>query len=117
MGKTILIVVKNFDISFTIETLLRKNGYNVIGVNNADDCLKELKKNRINLILIDGVGLVARTKILETAVKIKGLKIAYLIHDEYDEKDLKLYKNVVGFIDEPRNINNFLIKLKELLNQ
>lgn len=112
MAKTIMLVDNDSDVCSTIETLLKKNGYRVISAVDAEECLKKLKSNKLNLLLISAM--MPRKKILENAVKIKGLKIAYLIADESETENLELYENVVGFIDEPRNINDFLARIKEM---
>jgi DNA-binding response OmpR family regulator len=113
--KTIMIVVSNPDVSSTIGTLLKKNGYRVTVAFNADECLEKLKNGKPDLILIEGVGIIARTKILETVTKLKKIKVAYLITDESETENLKLYGNVIGFIDEPTNINEFLKKIRGLM--
>ena len=111
--KTILIVDDHPDIVFTIELLLKKNNYNVLTALSAEECVKKLKTNKPNLILIDG--LAAREKILDAAAKVRGLRIAYLITDEAEKENFKLYSNVAGFINEPSDIKKFLEKIKELL--
>jgi len=111
--KRILIFDNNLDNGLTIKVLLKKNGYEVSNSINQQDCIKKLKKSKPDLFLIDAM--MPREKILKTAIKIKGLKIIYLITDESEKEHLKLYKNVVGFINEPRDINSFLNKIKEFL--
>ena len=113
MAKTIMVVTGKLDTSLTIKTLLEKNGYEVIVAANADECLKKLKINKPGLFLI--VSMMPKEKILETATKLKRVKIAYLITNEDENEELKLYSNVIGFVDEPRDINGFLRKIKEFL--
>lgn len=108
-------VVVDSDVSLTIETLLKENGYSVISVANADECITRLKSSQPNLILVDGVGVEEKANILEAAKRYKKMKVAYLIRDRSEQGDLKLYSNVVGFVDEPRNIREFLKKIKEML--
>lgn len=113
MGKRIMIVVDDSDTCSTIETLLKRNGYEVVCAVDSEDCLKKLESDKPNLLLISS--LMPKEKILENATKIKGLKIAYLTADESEIGHLDLYKNVVGFVDEPRDIDKFLKKIKDLL--
>lgn len=113
MAKKIMLVHDKSDVCSTIKTLLEKNDYEVIIAYNAEECIKKLKNNKPDLILINGI--MNRSRVLEVASKLTGVKIAYLIVDESEEENLKLYKNVIGFINEPRNINEFLKKIKELI--
>jgi DNA-binding response OmpR family regulator len=114
MIKSVMILDGNLDTCSTIETILRKNDYNVIIAKNNLDCLKKLKIHKPNLLLIPSMA--SKENILESVVKIKGLKIVYLVTDESEMENLKLYKNVLGFINEPRDIHEFLEKIKKILS-
>lgn len=116
MAKTIMVMHKNRDTREAIKTLLEANGYGVIEVASFKDYSAKLNKN-IDLILIDLIlidALASRKDVLEVAKK-HDLKVAYFSSGDVDEKELSLYKNVVGSIDEPHDIEKFLSKIKELL--
>lgn len=113
MRKTILLFNHNLDTCFTIKTLLERNGYDVVTVTTAENCLKKLDIFNPSLLLMEST--LPREKVLKKAVKMKNLKIAYLIVDKSEMEYLKLYKNVIGFINEPTNIKNFIDKIEELL--
>jgi len=55
-----------------------------------------------------------RKEILVEVGKRK-IKAAYFVSENMDESELKLYKNVIGLIEEPRDIKLFLSKIKILL--
>jgi len=111
VAKTIMVMHKNRDTRESIKTLLVANGYNVIGAVSFDDYLVKVNKN-IDLVLVDG--LMPRKDIIEIAKK-NGLNVAYFLSDDVNEKELELYKNVIGYIDEPHDIKEFLLKIKKLL--
>jgi len=57
--------------------------------------------------LIDG--LAEKNKILDIVTKMRGVKVGYLITEESEKEDLKLYRNVVGFVDFDKN--SFALRL------
>ena len=112
--KTIMVMHKDPDTRRSIKTLLEKNKYNVIEVVSFKDFKEKIKQQGLDLVLIDG--LIPRKEIIDITNK-KDVKTAYFMSDTVDEKELALYKNVVGFVDEPRDINKFLEKIKQLLKK
>jgi DNA-binding response OmpR family regulator len=113
MNKTILIFDDDTDTRETIKTILEKNGYNVFTAVNCDACLKKIEKIKPDLVLIESF--MSKKGILECVGKMKNTKIAYLITDEDEKEDLDLYKNVIGFVKEPFNIDEFLKDIKRLI--
>jgi DNA-binding response OmpR family regulator len=111
MAKTIMVIHKNWDTRGAIKTLLEANAYEVIEVTSFEDYSAKVNKN-IDLILIDALR--SRKNVLEVAKKY-NLKVAYFFSDEISEEELALYGNVVGSIDEPRDIKKFLLEVKALL--
>jgi DNA-binding NtrC family response regulator len=114
MNKTIMVVMDKRDDRETIKTLLRKNNYNVITSTNCKNCLEKIKKYKPTLILIGSFQ--SRTNILEAVQKIKSVKIVHITTDIKEKENLKLYKNVIGFIEEPFDIEEFLKKIDKLVN-
>ncbi len=114
MKKTIMIVDNDRDTRFTIKTILKKNQYKVISTANCNNCLEKIKKHKPNFILMGCYN--PRKEVLEAVKKTKGLKIIYLITDEEREEKLALYKNVIGFIKKPFNVNNFLKQIEKMTN-
>ena len=102
---------KDPDTRMSVRTLLEANGYNVIEVVSFKDFLAKVNKN-IDLVIING--LMPRDKIVEVSQK-NGLRVAYFLSAEISEEELSLYKNVVGGIDEPHDIKEFLRKIKVLI--
>jgi DNA-binding NtrC family response regulator len=114
MNKTIMVAMDKQDDRETIKTLLKKNNYNVITSTNCKNCLAKIKKYKPHLILIGSFQ--SRTNILEEVQKIKDIKIIHITTDIKEKENLKLYRNVIGFIEEPFDIKEFLKKIDKLLN-
>jgi len=116
MGKTIMVVDDEPDVQDTVKTVLEQNGYTVITANDGDECLKKLKTEKPDLILMDIM--MPGTPVKEVVKKIKGTKIAYLSvvrMSEAEREDLLKAKNIVDFIQKPFDINKLLAKVKELV--
>lgn len=109
-----MVMHENPDTRLSIKTLLEKNLYDVIEVESFEDFLKKIEGEKPDLILQNG--LMPRNKILEI-IQNKGLKVVFFIADDVDQKELSLYKNVIGFIDEPREIEKFLKEIDRFLKK
>ncbi len=109
-----MLMHKNPDTRCSIKTLLEKNGYDVTEVESFEDFLEKIEQQQFDLALVDG--LMPRMKILET-LKEKNIKSVFFISEDVDEDELKLYENVIGFIEEPQEINEFLEKIKGMLDK
>jgi two-component system OmpR family response regulator len=117
MSKTIMVVDDEEDIRSTIKTVLEKKGYTVITASNGKDCLEKLESgDKPELILLDIM--MPGIPVKEIVPKIKGIKILYFssvkMSDE-EKKDLEKAGNVVGFIQKPFDINDFVKKVKSLV--
>jgi DNA-binding response OmpR family regulator len=115
VAKTIMIVDDEEDVRTTVETILKKNGYRVITASNGDDCLKKLKTEKPDLILLDTM--MPGMPVKEVIKKIKDTKIAYFTvvrTTEAEKKDLLKSKNIVDFIQKPFDMNEFLERVKKL---
>jgi len=116
MPKTIMVVDDEPDIRETVKLILEKNGYKVITAVNGDDCLKKLKTNKPDLILLDIM--MPGTPVKDVVPKIKNIKIAYLSVvrvGEAEKEDLMSSKNIVDFIQKPFDIGTLLKKIKKLV--
>jgi len=116
MGKHIMVVDDEKDNITTVKTALEANGYKVTSAKNGDDCLKKLKKEKPDLILMDIM--MPGTPVREIIPKIKGTKIAYLSVvrvSEAEKEDLMVSKNIVDFIQKPFDIDDLLKKVKKIV--
>lgn len=118
MTKTIMVVDDESDIRDTVETILKDEGFKVITATNADDCLKKLKKNDLDLILMDIM--MPGTPVKEVVPKIKDTKIAYLsvVRTSEAEKEKLLESgNIVDFIQKPFDIDELVKRVKNIVGE
>jgi two-component system response regulator VicR len=90
MAKKVMIVDDEPDLCETVKLLLEGKGLEVVTALSGAEALQKLKKERVDLVLIDyfmpemsGVGLA--NKIREDP-KLKGLKLAFLTVAAFSEK-------------------------------
>ena len=116
MKKTIMVVDDEADIRDTIKTVLKKEGYNIVIAVNADDCLKKLPQQKVDLILIDIM--MPGTPVREAIKQIKGVKVAFLSIvriSEAEREELLKSKNVVDYIQKPFDIDGLVARVKKIL--
>lgn len=114
--KTIMVVDDEPDIRDTVKTILESNDFNVITATSGDDCLKKLKNENPDLILMDVM--MPGTPVKEVVKKIKGVKIAYLTVvrvSEAEKEKLISNKNVVDYIQKPFDVDKLVKKVKKLV--
>jgi DNA-binding response OmpR family regulator len=113
MVKTIMVVDDEPDIRSTVKAILEKNGFKVVTAVNGDDCLKQLAKQKVDLVLMDIM--MPGTPVKEVVPRIKG-KVAYLSvvrTSEAEREELLKSKNVVDFIQKPFDINELVKRVKK----
>jgi len=118
MTKTIMVVDDEPDIRQTVKTILEKNNYKVVTAVDGDDCLKKLPKQKVDLILLDIM--MPGTPVREVVKKITNTKIAYLSVvriSEAEKEDLLKSKNIVDFILKPFDIDELLIRVKNIVRK
>jgi two-component system alkaline phosphatase synthesis response regulator PhoP len=114
MSKLIMVVDDEPDIRATVKTILEKSGFKVTTAVNGDDCLKKLKTEKPDLILMDIM--MPGTPVKEIVPKIKG-KVAYLTVvrvTEAEKEQLLKSKNIVDFIQKPFDIKDLVSRVKKL---
>jgi DNA-binding response OmpR family regulator len=118
MTKTIMVADDEPDIRATVKTVLEQNGYKVITAISGDDCLKQLKKGKPDLILMDIMMPGTPTK--DVVSQIKDVKISFLSvvrTSEAEKEELVKQKNIVDFIQKPFDINELLKRVKKLVGE
>ena len=111
-----MIVDDEGDIRSTVKTILTKEGYKVLTATSGDDCLKQLKKSKPDLILMDIM--MPGTPVKEVVKQIKTVKIAYLsvVRTSEAEKEALLgQKNIVDFIQKPFDVKELVKRVKKLV--
>jgi CheY-like chemotaxis protein len=115
-NKTIMVVDDEPDNIETVKTVLEENDYEVIPCSNGDECLKKLKKQKVDLILMDIM--MPGTPVKQVISKIKKTKIAYLTVvrvSEAEKEALLKKKNIVDFIPKPFDIDDLLKRVKKIV--
>ncbi len=116
MKKTIMVVDDEADIRDTVKTVLKKEGYDVVVAVNADDCLKKLPQQKVDLILMDIM--MPGTPVREAVKQIKGVKVAFLSvvrTSEAEKEELLKSKNIVDYIQKPFDIDELVARVKKIL--
>jgi DNA-binding response OmpR family regulator len=104
--------------------ILEKNGITCTAAKSADDCLKKLKTEKPNLILLD-IMMPGRpsSDVVKYADKKKGaksIKIIYLsaMSVSHEERALKLKgNNVIDFIQKPFKNDDLVKRIKGALKK
>lgn len=116
MGEKIMVVDDEADVRSTVKTVLEKQGYEVVTASSGDDCLKKLEAGeKPKLVLLDIM--MPGTPVREVVSKIKEIKVLYFTHVKMSDEEKENLKsgNVVGFMQKPFDINEFVKKVKSLV--
>lgn len=114
----ILVVDDEPDLRETVKKVLEKKGYKVITAVNGDDCLKKLKAQKVNMVLLDIM--MPGTPVKEIVKKIKDTKIVFLSvvrTTDVELSNLTKQKNIRGFIQKPFDIKDLLKTVKEVCGE
>lgn len=117
MTKRILIVDDDFEDLSTMNTLLSKEGYEVIAVTNGAKAFDSLKGDGFSLILLD-----------IKMPTLTGYDLLRLMREKVNHKVPMIYVSIVpkqevdladvdGFIQKPFSPKEFVKKVKEALKQ
>ena len=115
MKKTILVVDDEPDIRETVAKALAKD-FRVTKAENADDCLKKVKADKPDLILLDIM--MPGTPVMKILPKLKSYPIAFLTvvrATEVEQTELKGNKNIVDFIQKPFDLEDLIRRVKQAL--
>ena len=111
--KTILVVDDEPDIRESVKMILEPNGYKVITATDGDDCLKILKDQTPDLILLDIM--MPGIPVSEVVKQITKIKIAFMSVvriSEARKRGLCDQGNVVDFLQKPFNVDDLVSRVK-----
>jgi CheY-like chemotaxis protein len=114
--KTVMVVDDDYDVRKSIGDILKANRYDVIFAVNGDECLEELKRNKVDLILLDIR--MPGTPVREVVRKITNVKVLYISAVQVSDAEkmgLLDQKNVQGFITKPFNIDDLIGAVREVI--
>lgn len=113
MKKLVLVVDDEPDVRESVKMVLETNGYRVKEAIDVDDCLKKVKEDKPDLILLDIM--MPGTPVSEVLKQIKDIKIAFMsVVRISDARKQGLCKqaNVVDFLQKPFSISDLLERVK-----
>lgn len=116
MPKTVMIVDDEKDIRDSVESILKKNGYNVVTAKDGDDCLSKIKQAKPSLILLDIM--MPGTPVRDIVKKIPKRKIAFLTvvqMSDAERSEIEKAKNIVDFIQKPFDLKDLLKRVKKII--
>ena len=119
----VLIVDDEPDIIEAVKMILEKEGYEVIGAESGEECLKKLEEERVDLILMDFFmpemdGRIVIEKIREIR-DLKDIKIAFLTAATFKKRGMEIIKelNVLDYITKPIEVDDFTSRIKKIIER
>jgi len=106
------------DIRESVKIILEKRGYNVVTAYDGDDCLKKIKIEKPDLILLDIM--MPGTPINDIVKQIKDIDIAYMSVvriSEARKKGLCDQDNIVDFIQKPFDVGDLIGRIEMILKE
>jgi len=121
MAKKILVVDDDADTRMLMKKLLEDEGYHVSTAKNGRECIEKLKKEKIDLVLMDMFmsGMSGRETCAQIRrdPQIKDTRIAFLTVAEFGaEGEDRLKKlSILDYIRKPIDNEDFRKRIKEIL--
>jgi CheY-like chemotaxis protein len=122
MSKTILIIDDEKDIVSLYSEVLNQSGYKVITASDGDKALESLKKNKVDLIILDlfmpnmpGLIFLEKMKQNKEYQSIKTIIISVHTPDEKLKRMLLSEKNVQAFLEKPVSITTLKRMVKRYI--
>jgi CheY-like chemotaxis protein len=116
MAKTVMIVDDEADVRSTVKAILEKSGYATLAASSGDECLKAIEGGaKPDLILLDIM--MPGISVKAVAPKVKDIKVLYfssVMMTEEEKKDLA-GENVMGFVQKPLDIDDFVKKVGSII--
>jgi len=119
--KTIMIVDDEPDTVESFKMVLRNEGFHVVTATGGQECLDKLKKESVDLILVDFFmpeisGRETVERIRENP-ELKDIKVAFLTIARFRGKGGKILEelNVVDYIRKSTDIDEFIGRVKKIL--
>ena len=116
--KTILIADDDPDVRESVKTILEKQGYNTLTAVDSDYCVKKVKVESPDLILLDIM--MPGSGVKDVLDKVKDVKIAFMSVvwiSSARKQGLCEPENVVDFIQKPFDANDLINRVQLILNE
>jgi len=112
----ILIVDDEPDIRSMLKVLLEKEGFQISTAVDGDDCLRKLKNDNADLVLLDIMMPGTPVKEILPKIKTNVLFLSVIRVSEAEREDLLKGSNIVGFVQKPFDVKQLLEKIKQVLS-
>ena len=112
----ILIVDDEPDIRSMLKVLLEKEGFQISTAVDGDDCLRKLKNDNADLVLLDIMMPGTPVKEILPEIKTNVLFLSVIRVSEAEREDLLKGSNIVGFVQKPFDVKQLLEKIKQVLS-
>lgn len=116
----IMIVDDEPDTLKTVKALLEREDYEVVTASNAGECLDKLKKEDVDLILLDilmpGVTPVELIEKIRKDKKLSSTKVVYFTVVEFTKKELEKV-DISGYIRKPFDNSDLVRMVKKILGK
>ena len=119
----IMVVDDEQDIIDSVKEILKMEGYEAVGVTSGGECLRELEKNPVDLILMDFFmpemdGRIVIEKIRENP-RLKNIKIAFLTSATFKKRGIETLKelNVSDYIMKPIEVEDFTSRVRKIIGE
>ena len=121
-GKSILVVDDDKDTQYTVGEILKESGFNVIFAGNGLECLSELNKNSVDLVLLDimmpKMDGFETIKNIRKNSSLRGLKvIALTAYAMLDNKEVIEKNGFDDIITKPIITNTLLEKINDTVGR
>jgi CheY-like chemotaxis protein len=121
MAKIIMVVDDEDSLLELVSAILEQEGYEVLTVNNGEECLNQLKSVKPDLILLDMMmpGMSGREvcERIREDPETKGLKVAFITVAKFSETGQETLKKmeVVDYITKPFDNADLVKRIEKLL--
>jgi len=123
VAKKVMVVDDEPDLSETVKLLLEGKGFEVVVAQSGAEALKELRKERVDLVLVDFFMPEMTGRVFAAEVradsKLKDLKLAFLtvaLFGEVGQGDLKKL-GILDYIQKPFDNEDLVRRVKRMVGK
>ena len=121
MAKRIMVVDDEENILALVTAILEGEGYSVTTASNGEDCLKKLRTDKPDLVLLDMMmpGMSGREvcERIRKAPETKNLRVAFLTVAKFSDagRDVLKKMNVLDYITKPFENDDLVDRVRKML--
>jgi DNA-binding NtrC family response regulator len=113
--KVIGIIDDHVQSAISLSQILENNGFKTFQAYNCSDAVKAIKEKNPDIVIVD-FSSIENSEKCGLSVNLPKKKILFILNDhEEDRKKIKKYKNVIGIVEKPIDIEEVLKILRKEL--